>query len=328
MDKIKFAILGAGNIARLMASTVTKMDCIEPYAVASRDASRAVNFAREFGFSKSYGSYEEMLANERVELVYIATPISYHKEHILLCLNSGKHVLCEKAFTVNASQAKEVLDFSKSKKLLLAEAIWPRFMPMVKTLQDFIKSGKIGEIKGLSANLGYSVFHNERLHTPALAGGALLDIGIYPITFASVMLGDDISDIKASAVMSKSGVDEQHTVTLFYQGGQVASLFGTATAYTDRTGAIYGENGYAVVENINNYENLKIYNSENQLIEYVERPPQITGYEYEVLAAVDAIKAGSYECPQMPHSETILIMELMDKIREVLGLRFPMERSA
>ena len=183
MGKIKIAILGAGSIARQMAYTISNMDNVDAYAVAARDFERAEKFAKEYGFEKAYGSYEAMLKDENVDLVYIATPHSHHYEHSMLCLNHGKHVLCEKAFTANAKQAEEVLKLAESKKLLITEAIWTRYMPMAKTLNEVIQSGIIGEVTSLTANLGYVIKDIPRLIEPKLSGGALLDVGIYTINF-------------------------------------------------------------------------------------------------------------------------------------------------
>jgi predicted dehydrogenase len=328
MKKINFAIMGAGNIAKFMAETVKKMDTVEAYAVASRDINRAKSLADEYGFSKSYGSYQEMINDPNVDLVYIATPHSHHAQHILQCLEGGKHVLCEKAFTVTADEAKNVLNIAKNKKLLVTEAIWPRYMPMAKTLQEFCASGKIGKIQSLTCNLGYPVSHIERIKDPVLAGGALLDVGVYTLTFASIVMGDDIKDITTTAIMNDLGVDIQSTITLTYKDNRMASLFCSVLVPTDRMGIIYGEKGYAIVDNINNFETLRVFNANHELLEQINRPQQITGYEYEVQAAVDAINAGEIECSDMPHKETVLIMELMDRIRHSWNMWYPGEKKS
>ena len=325
MSRLRMGILGAGGIARVMADTLQKMDTAEAYAVAARDLDRAQAFADEFSVKHAYGSYEELLRDPKVELIYIATPHSLHKEQAMRCLEAGKPVLCEKAFTSNASEAREVLETAREKQVFITEAIWPRYMPMAKILKDFCGSGKIGEIKALTANLGYPVFQNERIHRADLAGGALLDVGVYPRTFASRGCGGGIEDITASAVISEEGVDLQNSIILTYKGGQTATIFSTVTGPTDRQGILYGTAGYAIVENINNFEEINVYNTDHKRIERIERPAQITGYEYEVQAAVDCIREGKIECPQMPHKEIVRIMELMDKIRAGWGMKYPWE---
>jgi predicted dehydrogenase len=325
MKKLNFAILGAGSIANAMAKTVLGMDSVAPYAVASRDAEKARRFAEQYGFQKAYGSYREMIGDPTVDLVYIATPHSHHAEHMRLCIEGGKNILCEKAFTRTAKEAREVLAYAKQKQIFVTEAIWPRYMPMAKTIQSFCASGKIGAVRALTCNLGYPVAHVERVMEPALAGGALLDVGVYTLTFASIVLEDDIREMTSSAVMNEKGVDAQGSVSLIYANGCAASLFFTVLSPTDRTGAIYGDDGYALVDNINNFQSLRIFDKEHRLVEEILCPPQITGYEYEVQAAVDAIRAGALECQEMPHEKTIRMMELMDDIRHGWGMWYPGE---
>ena len=187
---MKIGILGAGGIAVQMAKTVAGMKDVENYAVAARSFERAQAFAEKYGFSKAYGSYEEMLADPQVDLVYIATPHSHHYLHAKMCLEAGKNVLCEKAFTVNADQARKLFALAKEKDLLITEAIWTRYMPSRKMIDDIISSGVIGEVTAVTANLNYAISEVERIRKPELAGGALLDVGVYTINFASMVLGD------------------------------------------------------------------------------------------------------------------------------------------
>lgn len=325
MDKIKMAILATGNIAHTMAKTIVAMEQVIPYGVASREAEKAKAFAAAYGFEKAYGSYEEMLADKEIDLVYIASPHSHHYEHIKMCLQYGKHVLCEKAFTVNAKQAKEVLALAKSKKLLLTEAIWVSYMPMVETLQKVIASGIVGEISTVTANLHYLIHHIPRLREPALAGGALLDVGIYPLTFAAQTLGHHVKSIQATCVKMETGVDLQTSMTLCYEDGKMAVLHCGMKALSDRKGILYGDKGYIIVENINNIESIQVYNQNRVLIETYETPKQITGYEYEVLACMEAIEKGWTECPKVPHWDIVKRMEWMDEIRKQLGIVYPCE---
>lgn len=322
---MKIGILGAGGIARVMAETINGMEEAQCYAVAARDSGRAQKFAEEFGVEKAYGSYTEMLQDSQVELVYIATPHSHHYEHVKLCLEHGKHVLCEKAFTVNAAQAEEILKMAEEKGLLLTEAIWTRYMPMRKTIDEVVASGVIGKITSLSANLGYVIEQNERIHAPELAGGALLDLTVYPLNFASMVFGDDIVKVDASCVKIDTGVDGQDNVMLTYRDGRMATMYTTIHAQTDRRGMINGSLGYIEIENINNYESMKVYDLDRKVIASYEAPEQITGYEYEVRAAIRAIQEGKTECEEMPHAETIRMMKLMDRIRADFGIVYPFE---
>ena len=322
---MKIGILGAGRIAGTMAATIREMDQAKNYAVAARDHERAEAFAKEYGVEKAYGSYEEMVKDPQVELVYVATPHSHHYEHIKLCLEHGKHVLCEKSFTVNEKQAREVLAMAKERKLLLTEAIWTRYMPMRKTLDQVIASGAIGVPQMVTANLGYLISWKERIQRPELAGGALMDVGIYPLNFASMVLGDEIESITGTAVMMDTGVDAQNSITLVYRDGRMAVLNSSAVGLSDRRGVIYGTKGFIEVENINNCEGFKVYDETRKLTADYDRPKQISGYEYEVEACIRAIEAGELECPEMPHEETLRMMNWMDQLREQWGMKFPME---
>lgn len=326
---MKIGILGAGGIAVTMANTLKGMkrggEDVELYAVAARDGHRAAAFAKEHGFTKSFGSYEEMLADTALELVYIATPHSHHYEHIKLCLNHGKHVLCEKAFTANAKQAEEVLAMAEQKKLLLTEAIWTRYMPSRQMLNDVVNSGVIGKITSLSANLGYVIHQVPRIMDPALAGGALLDLTVYPINAALMIFGDDIQKIDAMCVKTETGVDGQDTVVFTYRDGKMATMYTTIFAQSDRRVMINGDKGYIQVENVNNYELIRVCDLDYKPIKEYPVPKQITGYEYEVRAAIKAIDEGKTECPEMPHSETIKVMKLMDEIRAIYQIQYPFE---
>lgn len=320
---MKMGIIGAGSIARVMAETIRRMDDVECTAIASRNISKAQAFAKEHGFGKAYGSYDELLADPDVQLVYIALPHSHHCRWTIKSLDAGKHVLCEKAFAVNETEARQMIDKANEKGLLLAEAIWTRYMPSRKIINDLVKSGVIGEVTSVTANLGYQVDSKERIIKPELAGGALLDLTVYPLNFASMILGNDIAAIDAVCTVTETGVDAQDSVTLRYNDGKMATMFTSIYNLTDRRGVIYGRKGFIEVENINNPEVIRAWETVPhhgvQLLEEITVPEQISGYEYEVEACICAIRKGLTECPQMPHSETIEIMRQMDVIRKQFG---------
>jgi len=322
---MRIGILGAGNIARKMALTVNGMNEATAYAIASRSLEKAEKFASDFKMDKAYGSYEALLTDPKVDLVYIATPHSHHYEHIKLALNHNKPVLCEKSFTVNATQAEEVINLAREKKLLLAEAIWTRYLPMRKMLDDVLSSGIIGEVKSLTANLGYVIHHIPRMADPHLAGGALLDVGVYTINFALMVLGDQIEKIDSSVMFTETGVDAQNSIVFEYKGKAMAMLHSSQMASTDRRGMIFGDKGYIEVKNINNPEVIRVFDTEHKLIKEVSQPPQITGFEYQVQACFEAIRSKSVECPQMPHSEILRVMGLMDTLRVQWKMKYPME---
>lgn len=320
---VKMAILGAGAIAHKMACTITKMDQVEAYAIGARDLERAQAFADQYGFTKAYGSYEEMLADEAIDLVYVAVPHSHHYKMAKMCLEAGKHVLCEKAFTVNADQARDLLALAKSKKLLLTEAIWTRYMPSRGIINDIIARGEIGEVTSLTANLGYELSEVKRIWEPKLAGGALLDVGVYLVNFARMVFGENMTSLTSSAVF-REGVDMIDSIIMVFDDKKVATMQSNVMAAQNRDGCIFGTKGYIEITNINNPEEIKVFNADYQEIAAYPIPQQITGYEYEVEACVHAIENGELECPQMPHAETIKVMEIMDEIRKSWGYEIPL----
>lgn len=317
---VKVGIMGCGNIAGMMATTLKKAKGAKLYAVASRSAEKAARFAAEHDCKLSYGSYEELCADKDVQLVYIATPHSEHLAGMKLAMEHGKHVLCEKAFTLNEGEAREAVDLAKEKGVLLCEAIWPRFMPFVQTIKETIAEGWIGTPQVLTANLGYLIHDKERLFDPALGGGALLDVGIYPLTFASLIFGDEITSVTASGTKNRLGADERDVISLTYADGRVADIMCTTRAVTDRRGIIYGDKGYMVVDNINNFEGLTVYDLRHEVQLKKKRPRQHTGYEYEVSACAKAIREGKTLCEEAPPELSITMMRLMDTIRKQIGV--------
>lgn len=322
-DKINFAILGAGGIAEHMAKTVLEMDNVRPYAVAARDGARAAAFAKRFHFEKSYGSYREMVEDPKVQLVYVATPHSHHYVHAKLCLEHGKNVLCEKAFTSHADQAEKLVALAREKKLLLTEAIWTRYMPFSRTIRELVDGGAVGEPVSILANLGYNVRMNERITDPALAGGALLDLSVYTLNFAYMTFGTEVKRMRAECVKHPTGVDAQDNIFLEYKSGRAASLYATFMANVSREGLVFGDRGYLVVNNINNPDWAAVHDNERRVKEVHYCPPKISGYEYEVEASIRAIREGAVECPEMPHAETLRIMRIFDDIRAVWGIEYP-----
>ena len=305
-----------------MAEDTVRMVTESVDAFVKSDLERARVFAQKYEVKKAYGSYEEMLADDEVGLVYIATPHSHHYLHAKMCLEAGKHVLCEKAFTVNAEQAQKLFDLAKEKKLLITEAIWTRYMPSRKMINDIIESGVIGEVTAVTANLSYTVSHVERIRKPELAGGALLDVGVYPINFASMVLGDKVKDVKATAIF-QNGVDILDSIAMVFEGDRMATLQCGAREISDRMGSIFGTRGYMQVQNINNPEKITVFDTEHKEVASYVVPEQISGYEYEVESCMKAIHEGKTECPEMPHAETIRIMKIMDDIRKSWNYEIP-----
>lgn len=324
---MRVGLLGAGNIAGTMAATLRGMKAsgedVELYAVASRSQDKAEAFAREQGVQKAFGSYADMLKDDKVDLVYVATPHSHHAEHMKLCIEHGKAILCEKAFTGNARQAEEILNLAEQKKIPLTEAIWTRYQPARKIMDDVIASGKIGEVKLVTSSLCYGIKDTRRIYDPALAGGALLDLGVYVLNFASMILGTDIQRMESSVQLLDSGMDAQETMTLFYPNGVMANLMASVMAFGDRDCYVMGTEGWITTDNVNNPVNIVLHKDGKE--EILPVPEQITGYEYEVRACQRMLAEGKLECEEMPHAETLRIMKLMDSLRKDWGVRYPFD---
>ncbi len=325
---MKVGIIGCGRIARTMADTINNTKGFELYAVAARDIERANAFKEEFNASVSYGSYEELVSDDNVELVYVATPHSHHKDHMLLCLNHNKPILCEKAFTVNEAEAKEVLDLAKEKGLFVCEAIWTRYMPSRKIIDKIIGEGKIGRVTSVTANLGYQISDKERIIDPALGGGALLDIGIYPLNFALMARNNvNVKALTGVCTKAETGVDLQDSMVLCFEDGSIATIFADAEITSDRRGYIYGTKGYIEVENINNPEVIRVYDNSRKPFMNTEIiiKKDYNGYEYELLEAKKCIEEGKIESEMMSHKETLRVMRFMDAFRASWGVKLSNE---
>lgn len=323
---MKIGILGAGRMADTFAKTLTQMEQVECYAVASRSMERAENFARRHGFQIAYDSYDALVSDPAVELIYIATPHSHHYEQMKLCIEHGKPVLCEKAFTMNSRQAREIKALAEEKGVFVTEAIWTRYMPSRQIINDLLASGIIGKVYTLTANLSYVIDSKERLVLPELAGGALLDVGIYGINFALMHFGTEIERIESSVQFTNTGVDGMESITIFFKNGTMAVITSGMYARSDRQGIFYGDRGYMVVENINNPQSISVYDTADQLIKKVDVPRQISGYEYQVLECMDCLANGQAQSKSMPLDDTIFVMDVMDTLRSQWGLVYPQEK--
>lgn len=318
---MRVGIIGAGGIARKAALTLAdKPHGCYMHAVASRSLDKAQAFAAENGVEVAYGSYEELVLDPNVDLVYIATPHSHHYQHARLAVEHGKPCLVEKAFCANAQQASELLALAREKGVFVTEAMWTRYMPLSLKIGELIRAGKIGEPKALSASLCYPISHKERILRPELCGGALLDLGVYVLNFARMYLGTDIVSTSSTCVMGETGVDMQESMSLLYRNGAIASLLASALCPSDKNGIIRGEKGYVWVDNVNCPMVVEVYVdnvlTERYTAEQLSMPgyehPFITGYEYQYFECDRCLKAGLTESPLMPHAETIAIMSETD----------------
>ena len=302
MIEFKVGILGAGKIAGVVADTLNKLDAFCPYAIASRDIDKANEFGDTYNIEKRYGSYEELANDPDVELIYIATPHSHHAEQAKMCINAGKPVLVEKAFTSDMESAIEVMKLSEDKGVFCGEAMWIRFLPMYLRLIDIIEKGTIGKVNTITCSLGYDLRKKERVVKPELGGGAMLDLGVYPINLFTMIYNAPPASIGTSCVNYKAGGSAHAFVTMMFKA--------------DNNAVIYGDKGYIEVKNINNPEEIIVYDREKAIADIKPPEKQISGYEYEFIAARDAIITGKFETDLMPHKDTINIMTLMDNLRK------------
>lgn len=324
MKQTKIGILGAGNIAAKMAETLQSLPSAQLWAVAARDMERAKAFANQFGAEKAYGSYEALVLDPEIELVYIATPNNYHYEHAMLCLKNGKHVLCEKPFTVNQSEAEALFAFAAEQKLLITEALWTRYMPMTQQLCTLLEQGIIGEPHVMQASMS-ALAPLPRLKDPNLAGGALLDIGVYLLTLDALVFGTEVERISSTVIKSADNIDIQNSLTVLHPNQRMSTLSCTMLSVSDRKATVLGSDGYLVIDNVNNIEQIEVFNKDRVLIETHRRPEQITGFEYQVLSCIRAIENGDLECPELPHAETLRILGLMDALRKEWCIQYPCE---
>lgn len=319
----KVGILGTGWIAEKMAITLAPIEGYEVVAVASRTKDKADAFAQKYGISRAYGSYEELVSDVDVELVYVATPHSHHAEHARLCIMNGKPALVEKAFTANAREAEEIINLARERGVFITEAIWTRYMPLSLKVIDLVRSGAIGHPYTLTANLCYPVADKARMQRPELAGGSLLDLGVYCLNFAAMIYGSDIERTVSACTLTETGMDDQESITQFFSNKRMAVLNTSMYPRSDRKGIISGDNGYIIVENINCPEVARVYDLDYKLIAEYPAPECSTGYEYQVFASFEAIDKGQLETPYMPHAETIRIMRMMDDLRREWGVKYP-----
>lgn len=322
----RVGIIGAGWIADKMAISLSPLDdyCVE--AIASRSLDKAQEFAKRYNIRKAYGSYEGLVADDDIDLVYIATPHSHHFEHSMLALKYNKPLLVEKAFTANAREAQIILDTAHEKGVFITEAIWTRYMPLSMKVKELMESGIIGEPRVLTATLCYMMENKERIIRADLCGGALLDLGVYALNFARMYFGTDIARTVTNCIIGPTGMDMHESISLTYSNGRMANLQAGTLCLNDRQGIISGTEGYIRVDNINCPELIEVYR-DYKLAERITRPTDmVTGYEYQVMECRRCLEAGFLESPMMPHKETLSIMQQMDSLRKEWGVEYPMDK--
>ena len=324
---IRIGIIGAGKIAHKMARTISQVNKATGYAIASRNLSNARTFAEDYGFENAYGSYQELVEDPKVDLVYIATPHSFHYEHAKLALNHGKHVLCEKPFTINENQLRELILLANSKNLTLIEGIWERYMPLHFKLKQQLDEGIIGEIQAIQANLCYHIESIERMSSPTLGGGALLDLGVYPIHFSLSILGNNYDSIQSKIIFSPTGVDRHTSITLTYPTGQMAQIFTSMGTGIHNDVTIMGTNGIIRLNSSNHIDQYRIYDAHNNLLNSYDRPFDEGGFEFELIETLNCIEQNLIESPIVTHQDSLAAMRVMDQVRYQNDFYYPGETN-
>ncbi|MFP4376557.1 MAG: Gfo/Idh/MocA family protein [Spirochaetales bacterium] len=323
-----WGILAPGRIAEKFAEGLRGTDTGKLYAVGSRSEERAKKFAERFRAEVSYGSYEELVSDPNVHAIYVANPHNYHKEAALLCLEHGKPVLCEKPIAVNAHDAKEMVDASHAHDVFFMEAMWTRFMPAMQQARAWIDAGRIGEVRRVDAHFGFrSGWDPEaRLLNPNLAGGALLDVGIYVVSFAYWMTRLDPVAITGQAHVGETGVDEQSAALLRYNDGAIATLSCAVRTATNNRAAVFGTEGWIEFDAPFFVSTKATLHVGDETIVF-EQPFAQNGYEYEAIEVARCLAAGKKESLILPRDESVRIMKTLDELRRQWNLVYPFEEQ-
>ena len=324
---IRWGILGTGKIAHALATALREAPGAELAAVASRGAASAEQFGATFGIARRHASYQALADDPGVDIVYIATPHTLHAENALMCLRAGKHVLCEKAFAMNRRQAEEVVALARGQQRFLMEAMWSRFLPALLEARRIIASGEIGAVRQIQSDLGFvaAVGSEHRLLNPQLGGGALLDIGIYPLSLSAFFLGP-VEAVQAQAELGPTGVDLQTAFTLKHTNGGLSSCLCSLRARTPVEMTISGELGHLRLPS-------RFYMAKSLTVELangntrtVQLPYIGNGYPHQAMEVMRCLRAGLLESPLMPHQDTLDLMGLLDTMRGQIGLVYPADK--
>lgn len=325
-QEFKWGILGTGGIARAFARDLTFLNNHIVAAVGSRTQEKAEEFAIEFPGCTAHGSYEKLVTNPEIDAIYVATPHPMHLTNTILALKAGKPVLCEKPFSINASQARAMVEASIENNVALLDAMWMRFLPHIHQVRKIITSGVLGDIISVTADHGQRLADQgiARLVEPSLAGGALLDLGIYPVSFAHMVLGVP-EKVQASAVMTDKGVDASTSILFTYASGAQAILTTTMIAQTPCRAVVSGVNGWLEIDRtFYNPTTMRVHLYDGTTTEYPSNY-QGHGLREQAIEFANIVRTGKFESEYLTHKHTLEIMELMDLIRDKIGLKYPGE---
>lgn len=325
MHTIKWGIIAPGSIAQKFAQALQQMDSGVLHSVASRNPERAQQFAKTFGATKTAADYQSLIADPDIDAIYIASPHRFHAEQSIACLNAGKAVLCEKPMTVNRHEAQRVLQAAKDNNAFYMEAVWSRFLPTFKQLKCWLDAGEIGTVSTVTANFGISRLADpsHRLFNQSIAGGALLDVGIYPITLAQCVFNRPPSLIKAIGRIGETQVDEQTSLLLQYSEQHNASLNCAITNEMQNDGWVYGSQGKIHLPDFWKSDRLTLINQQGE--HTLDLPHQINGFEGQIEETHRCLQQGLIESPNFTWEQSLNVMAIMDEVREQIGLRYAFE---
>lgn len=323
---VKWGIAGPGWISSCFAKDLAFAQGAELVAVAGRDVEKAKKFAQQYGAQRAYGSLEELARDPEVDIVYIGTLHPVHKESMLTFLRAGKAVLCEKPFTMNAAEAEEAIACAKDNGVFLMEAMWTRYLPAIRQAREWLSDGKIGEVRLVKAEFGFDVGWQpeSRLLNPALGGGALLDAGIYPVSFASMIYGVQPDNIMSTVRIGETGVDEQFSLLFEYEGGRTASLHSAVQLGMVNDAVIYGTKGHIRIPEFLAARSASLHVTGEDPVTYTDGR-LAHGYAFEAEEAMACLLEGRKESGSMTLDETLGIMRTLDRIRAQWNLKYPFE---
>lgn len=323
--RIRWGIIGTGKIAKRFAEGLRRLPEAELWAVGSRSGETAEAFGAAYGVARRYAGYEAVAADPAVDVVYVATPHVYHREHSLLALRHGKAVLCEKPFALNAREAEEVVAFARARGLFVMEAMWMRFVPVMDELSRLLAERAIGDVRLLTADFGFraDVGPGHRLLDPALGGGALLDLGVYPVSLASMLWGAP-QRLGGLAQLAPTGVDEQAAVVLDY-GGPMAVLYAGIAVDSPVEALLMGTGGSLRLHRRFHHASRLTLSRPGREDEVFERPVEGNGLHYQAAEVMRCLREGRPESDRMPLDETVSILRTLDALRAQWGVRYPGE---
>lgn len=322
MKSYRWGILGLGKIAHQFVKDLQTVENAELYAVGSRTQDKATKFAKKYQASKAYGSYDKLIQDDNIDVIYVATPHVFHKTNSIAVLKSGKAVLCEKAFGMNLSEVQDMIDTAQENKVFLMEALWTNFMPTIKSLKTFQKENTYGKIKSIKAEFCFKAPFDpqKRLFNPDLGGGALLDIGIYPVYLALKLLGLP-KNISAESKLASTGVDLETQIVFEYDNDVKADLFCSFDQTKENYAFIEFENA-EIKLGPRFHETDKLTITKEDTITKKDFNYKAKGYHFEIAHVQDCLEKGLIESPLMPFEFSKDLIETLDKIRSIIGLKY------